>query len=120
MANEGYFSINLRATKSGASVGQSVSGRFNMTGSAMLQGTQAIGTTAELVDFADIAGAPQQVMIQNLDAVNFIEIGGDSGLTVFKIKIPAGKCALFTASSATLYAKADTASVNIMVVAVEV
>ena len=119
MANEGYFSINLKATKSGANVGQTVSDRFNMTGAEMIQSTQNIGTTAELVSFGGITGAPQMVMIQNLSATNFVELGGDSGLTVFKIKVPAGQAAMFTASSATLYAKADTAAVNVLVVAIE-
>jgi hypothetical protein len=120
MANEGYFTITLKATKSGATVSQSVSKRFSMTGAAMLQGTQSIGTTAELVDFADISGAPQAVLIQNLDATNYIEVGGDSGLTVFKLKIPAGFAQIVTLSSATLYAKANTASVNVMVTAIEI
>lgn len=120
MANEGYFSINLKATKSGATVGQSVSGRFNMSGNDMIQATQTIGTTSELVDFGDITGAPQMVLIQNLDSTNYIEIGGDSGLTVFTIKIPAGKTTIFTASTATIYAKANTASVNVLIVALEV
>ena len=119
MANEGYFSINLKATKAGATVGQSVSARFNMSGNDMMQATQTIGTTAELVDFADITGAPQMVMIQNLDSTNYIELGGDSGLTVYKTKIAAGQTTLFTPSSATLYAKANTASVNVLVVAIE-
>lgn len=120
MANEGYFSITLSANKGGAKVNHTVSKRFNMTGAAMLQGTQSIGTTAELVDFGDITGAPQAVLIQNLDATNYIEVGGDSGLTVFKQKIPAGWSQLVTLSSATLYAKANTAAVNIMVIAIEI
>jgi len=119
MANEGYFAIQLQATKSGAKVSASTSGRFDMAGTDMLQATQTIGTTAELVSFGDITGAPQQVMIQNLDATNFIEIGGDSGLTVFKIKLAAGKSTIFTPTSGTIYAKADTAAVNIMTVAIE-
>jgi len=119
MANEGYFSINLRASKSGANVGQSVSGRLDMIGSNMTQTTQTIGTTAELVAFGDISGAPQMLLIQNLDATNYIEIGGDSGLTVFKLKIPAGKSNIVSLTSATLYAQANTAAVNILIVALE-
>jgi len=119
MANEGYFSLNLKATKSGANVGQTVSGRFNMAGADMTQATQTIGTTAETLNLGDITGAPQQLMIQNLDATNYIEIGGDSGLTVFKLKIAAGKASVFTPTSGTIYAKANTAAVNVMIVAIE-
>jgi hypothetical protein len=119
MANEAYFSIQLKASKAGGQVGQSTSGRSNMTGGDMVQATQTIGTTSELVDFGDITGAPQFVMIQNLDADNFIELGGDSGLTVFKLQIPAGQSSIFSPSSGTLYAKADTADVRILTVAIE-
>ena len=53
------------------------------------------------------------------DATNFVELGGDSGLTVFKLKILAGKAIVISPSSATLYAKADTAAARILIVAVE-
>ena len=120
MANEITFSTSIRATKGNASVNQTANMIASMAGDDMMQSTQNIGTTAELVSFADITGAPQLVMIRNLDATNFVELGGDSGLTVFKLKIEAGQACLFTPSSATLYAKANTASVSIITVAVEV
>ena len=119
MANEGYYSLNLKGSKSGAKVDLSDSLRFDMTGDDLVQGTQVIGTTSELVTFGDITGAPQMVLIKNLDATNFIELGGDSGLTVFKLKILAGRSNLLSLSSGTLYAKADTADVRIQTVAIE-
>lgn len=120
MANEGYLTVNLKANKSGANIAQNYSASYSMTGNEMMQGTQNIGTTAELVTFGNITGAPQMVSIRNLDSTNFIELGGDSGLTVFKIKVAAGGIAVFTASSATLYAKANTAACNILIQAVEI
>jgi hypothetical protein len=119
MANEAFLSINFNARKNGASIGQPMSKRFDMTGSEMAQLTQNIGTTAEVLDFANIPGAPQAVMLQNLDATNFVEIGGDSGLTVFKFKINPGQAAYFTPTSGTVYAKANTAAVNILILAIE-
>ena len=119
MANEGYFSVQLKATKTGATVGHTDSERFDMAGDDMQQNTQLIGTSAETVTFSAITGAPQMVLIQNLDPTNFIEIGGDSGLTVFKLKILAGMSNLVSLSSATLYAKADTAAVRLQIVAIE-
>jgi len=119
MANELYYALELTARKGGAVVSQSTSGNTTMAGDDMLQGTQVIGTSSEVVDFAEISGAPSMVLIQNLDATNFVEIGGDSGLTVFKLKILAGKAILISPSSATMYAKADTASVRIQVIAAE-
>jgi hypothetical protein len=119
MANEIFTSLELTARKNGATISARVSGDQDMAGDDLLQLTQVIGTTAEAVSFGEITGAPAQVMIQNLDATNFVEIGGDSGLTVFKLKILAGKAVLISPSSGTMYAKADTAAVRILVVAVE-
>lgn len=119
MANEAYYSVNIKAAKNGATVGQSTSKRLSMTGAEMLQATQNIGTTAETVSFGGITGAPQLLLVQNLDTTNYLELGGDSGLTVFKLKVPAGQIAIFTPTSATLYAKANTAAVNALFVAIE-
>ena len=119
MANEGYYVVNLQASKGGAKVERSESMRFDMTGDDMVQSTQLIGTTAETVTFTGITGAPQMLLIKNLDPTNFIELGGDSGLTVFKLKILAGRSSLISPSSATLYAIADTSAVRIQIVAIE-
>lgn len=119
MANEIYTTVTLTARKNGATVTATASGSQTMTGDDLQQATQVIGTTAELVNFAEIAGAPAQVLIQNLDPTNFIELGGDSGLTVFKIKVLAGRATLISPSSGTLYAKANTAAVRILIVAAE-
>jgi len=102
MANEIYSQLTLTARKSGATVTLSNSINQDMTGSNMIQSTQLIGTSAELISFGDISGAPSQVMIKNLDSTNFVEIGGDSGLTVFKLKLLAGKHLLIP-TSARLY-----------------
>jgi len=93
---------------------------MTMTGDDMVQQTQVIGTSSETVGLGEITGAPSMLMIQNLDSTNFVEIGGDSGLTVFKLKILAGHAVLISPSSATIYAKADTAAVRIQIAAVEV
>lgn len=119
MANEIRTSVQLSARKNGASVTVSSVKNQTMAGSAMVQGTQSIGTSSELVTFGEIAGAPAQVLIKNMDSTNFVEIGGDSGLTVFKLKVLAGCSILISPSSGTLYAKADTASVRILVAAAE-
>lgn len=119
MANEIYANVNVRVAKNGATVDDNITFNLDMTGDDMLKGTQVIGTTAETVSFGDITGAPGMVVIKNLDDTNFIELGGDSGLTVFKLTLLPGQFCLFDPSSATLYAKADTADVRIQVLATE-
>lgn len=119
MAREGTIAISLRVTKNAAQVANTSSTTIDVSGSQLLHNTQNIGTTSETIDFGNISGTPQAVMIRNLDATNFVEIGGDTGLTVFKIKIPKGQSTIIYPSSGTIYAKADTAAVNILVTACE-
>jgi hypothetical protein len=119
MANEISKTIRITATKNGASVSYSSTEREDMAGDNMISSVQSIGTTSELVGFGEITGAPGLVVIKNLDPTNFVEFGGDSGLTVFKLKVLAGKDQMVRLESATLYGKADTAEVKIQVTAVE-
>lgn len=120
MANEVYASLNYTARKNGAEIAISSSHQVDMTGDDLISTTQVIGTSAETVGFGDITGAPGEVIIKNLDSTNFVELGGDSGLTVFKTKLLPGRFTVFQPSSATLYAKADTADVRIQILANEV
>jgi hypothetical protein len=119
MANEVYTSLTTRAKKNGATVEFSGNYNLDMTGDELLNATQVIGTSSEALDFGDITGAPGQVIVKNLDSTNFIEIGGNSGLTVFKLTLRAGEFASFTPGAATVYAKADTAAARIQIIATE-
>ena len=120
MANEIYASINFTANKNGAKSSISSSFNLTMTGNEMVQSTQVIGTSSETITLGDISGAPGGFVIKNLDSTNFVEIGGDSGLTVFKLKLLPGQFHFFQPSSGTIYAKADTASVRVQVIATEI
>jgi len=119
MANEISKTIRLQASKNGGSVSYQSTASETMTGDDMITSIQSIATTAETVNFGEITGAPGLVIIKNLDATNFVEFGGDSGLTVFKLKLLAGQDMLIRPQSATLYAQANTAAVKIQVTATE-
>jgi len=119
MANEISKSIRVTATKTGATVSYNSTLTETMTGDDMISSVQSIATSAETVNFGEITGAPRLVIIKNLDATNYIEFGGDSGLTVFKLKLLAGQDMVIRPESATLYGKANTAAVKIQVIAVE-
>lgn len=120
MANEITKNFRISASKSGATIlFAPAQSREDMTGSALMQNTQNIGTSSEVIVFGSISGAPGLVIIQNLDSTNFVEIGGDSGLTVHKQKIPAGKEIVMRPTSGTIYAKADTAACEILIWASE-
>lgn len=119
MANEITSSISLSASKSGATVGFATSKSTTMAGAVVFQTVQTIGTTTEAINFpADFSGIPSWLLIYNMDATNFVLIGLDNAnpMTQTFAKLRAGEFMLLPASTATLYADADTASVNIMVV----
>ena len=119
MANEITQTVNLSFTKGGATNYFATTSRIDMTGTGFNGSTQEIGTTAELLDLSGVTGSPGQLAIKNLDATNFVEIGGDSGLTVFKIKLRPGKSMLIEPTSGTIYAKANTAACLIQKLAID-
>lgn len=119
MANEIYATVSLTARKNSAEMSYATAFNQDMAGDDFIQTTQLVGTSAELVSFGEITGAPTQCLIRNLDATNYVEFGGDSGLTVFKLKLLPGKSMLIPLQSGTLYALANTAAVRILILATE-
>lgn len=120
MANEITMVAGLSASKGGAVINPgTMTAQQTMAGEDMMQETVPSTTSAALFTWGGITGVPAAVLIKNLDSTNYVEIGGDSGLTVFKLKLLAGKSILITPSSATMYHKANTASCQLLVVAVE-
>jgi len=81
-----------------------------MAGSDYVSLTQEIGTTEEALDIPTDIGTAGYILIKNLDSTNFVEVGLTASYT---IKLKAGEVALFRADSNSLYAKADTANVNV-------
>jgi hypothetical protein len=116
MANEIKIACSLAVNK-GANVTGSGDKQITMSGTAMHANVQPIGTSAELLTFGDISGVPAQLFLKNLDATNFVEFATDSGMSNKFGKLLAGECMLWRPSSASIYAKADTAAVNLWLVA---
>lgn len=124
MANEIQASASLIASKNGATVNvqSTLSGSASgatMSGDQMLTNVQIVGTSAEAIVVGDVTTVGY-VMLKNMDATNFVEIALDSAVsTQVFAKLLAGDFAIFPAKTATMYAKADTANVNLLVTAIE-
>lgn len=76
---------------------------------------QTIGTSNEALSFnsTDISG-DVNLSIKNLDSTNYVEIFKDSGNSHLLSKLRAGcSCQLAEVPSASLYARANTASVTV-------
>lgn len=109
----------LFALKNGATVNVSTSKAYTMAGEDMVQETQLIGTTWEQITMGEISGVPAEMQILNMDATNFVQLAyANDNSQVFE-KILAGHAYQGHPVSATIYAKADTASVRIQKVIVE-
>lgn len=90
--------------------------------SDIVDSTQQVGTSSEVIGMGDIAaGSAEVVEIKNLDTTNFVSIGFANPVVAGTntLKIKAGQSVLLTTPSAAMYAIADTATVQILVRAVE-
>lgn len=119
MANEITIAVSISATKNGATVASSYSGNATLAGDEMLTNVQTIGTSAEAVVVGDLATAGY-AFFKNMDATNFVELALDSGVStqIFSKLLP-GEVSLIKLKTTTIYAKADTASVKLLVTAME-
>lgn len=88
-------------------------------GQNVFTAVQTIGTSSEIINVGDVTTIGY-VLITNLDATNYVEIDNATGINVWPQKIKAGGFIILQPQSATLYAKANTGSVDIFISAVEV
>lgn len=115
MANELTSSVSLTYSKGGAVAAVTASKQSDITTGRAMDITQLIGTTEEQVTLVDISSV-EEVVIVNLDATNYIEVGSATG--VYSIKVKAGRLTLFQPAANALYLKANTAACLVRVVAV--
>jgi len=108
MADELALTFKLSFSKGGAKVSRAFTDSVTITGDAFTHGIQSIGTAEEEVAQGADVGTPGYVLIVNLDATNYVEIGSTTG--VYDIKLLAGEKALYRHNSATIYAKSNTAA----------
>lgn len=119
MANEIQATIGLTVSKSGAAISTSGSKTADMTGTEMITNVQAIGfADAEAIVLGDVTTVGY-IAFKNLDTTNFVELALDEPMANKFAKLLAGDLTLIKAATATIYAKADTASVNLLVSACE-
>lgn len=74
---------------------------------------QTIGTTASLIDLSDFSSPPPFLFIKNLDSDHYVEVDTSNTFTNFPQRIYPGLAAYLTPQTTTIYAKADTAPVDI-------
>lgn len=120
-ADEIQLSVRLYAAKGGAYLGsETTTATLDMTGTYMAEGVQAIGFAAdEILDIPGDVTGDRYILVKNLEAEggNFIQLGtatGGSFAASVYCKVKAGAAVLLCIPSAgAIYAKADTAAVNV-------
>ncbi len=120
MSDELTLRASLSFTKGDTTVELAINPTdFDVAGSNALKNRQSIGFAAEEAVLVGDVAAGGYFLIVNRDATNFVELRPGSGLADFA-QLKPGDFALFRlATDATLYALADTAAVEIEVVAVD-
>ena len=120
MANEISATCNISATKGGATVTASNSVSATMSGDQMITNVQIIGTASEAILLGDVTTLGY-IYFKNMDATNFVSISVLAtavAATSFS-KLLAGEACMVKAVGTQYTAIADTASVNLQVVAIE-
>lgn len=121
MANEITLTAGLSIIKNGASVSGAISGlRISQTGNNSIGNIQNVGTTTEQLSFGDVT-TPGYLFVKNLDATNFVLVSlatpAISGTSFAKL-LP-GEAFVIPTRQTTVYAIADTAACDVLVVALE-
>ena len=113
MANEITEQATVSVSKSGGgSLAGSGTYQADMTGNNVHSETYDVGTVEEEIDYGVDIGTPGGVMIKNLDATNYVQIGLTTG--VYVIRLMKGQSCLFRPDSGTsLFVKANSATVRI-------
>ena len=108
MADEITVTLSVVYDNNGVEFTRSLSDSITQTGDTFTWEIQSVGTSEEELAQGAELGTPGIMVVHNLDATNYVEIGSTTG--VYDIKLLAGEFAIYRHNSATVYAKANTAA----------
>lgn len=115
--------INTNKTLSAVNGAIRVSGSsgasVEMTGYDMIQDTQLIGTTPELLTWGEISGVPEEVQIVNTDDTHYVDLALDSGGTQIFAHLKPGRSYQGPPKVAGMYAASETGTVRVTKIAVQ-
>jgi len=110
MSAELLIAASIAFSKAGAAINKTFpSTYFDVSGSAYIANSIAVGTSDETLALGDV-GSIGWVYMRNLDGTNFITSGADG--TLYNIKMKAGEPFVGRWNGAAVHVKANTASCN--------
>lgn len=118
MANSIKISGSLQWTDGNDSVKLSVSQTTTQVGDGAIWNVQNVGTAAEAIDLGDVS-AIGYIAFENEDETNYVEISNESDVSTPTIRLLPGEGVVIPTRLTAWYAKANTAAVNLRVLAVE-
>jgi hypothetical protein len=122
MANEIQATASLTCSKSGQTITGNVTQTNSLAGIGEWTSTQNIGTTTVQLSFPSTLTTEgiTYLWLYNSDATNYVQIGLDTPVTqIFAKLLPGGVCLLpVYQGNPSYYAKANTAAINLRMVAV--
>ncbi len=119
MPNKLTISAGLKWSDGRDTVGDAVSFQQDQIGDNVIYNIQNVGTVAELITLGDVA--PGFILFKNLEAANgnFVILGNDNAVATVVAKLLPGQGVMLPTSNSTWYAKADTAGIRLLVMAVD-
>ncbi len=123
MSQEIQTQVGIIVQKGGAVAQANYQSVLDMSGTEMVKVTQTIPTSATALVFGSISGAPKKLIIANLDGTNYIEIDSANTFDKFPQKIYPKTASgqvdsiALNPQTGTIYAKANTASVQVEITA---
>lgn len=120
MANEIRLSVELSVNKSGLQAAKSVQSLADQATAGYVSRKQTIPTSDTVITLTGVT-APRAIVIENLDATNYVKIGPTVAGAIAPIGrlSPGQSMGLFLEPSVVLRAQANTASVDIAFLIVE-
>lgn len=119
MADEKRTSLTFSVVKGGQTLQQTISLTEDLAGSEIAGLRQSIATSWTAIDLGTLTTA-DLVCIVNDDATNYVQLATASDNSGIFANLTAGRVAFFAAEpTATYYARANTAAVNIKVTMAE-
>jgi len=115
MANELRIEAQLEYSKSGVKQNKHDSAYVDVSGDSFTHVVQEVDTSNELIVIGSDVATWGYVYLKNLDSTYYIEVGLTSS---YSIKLKAGEVAMFRAAAA-LYARANTAAVDLEIIVIE-
>lgn len=118
MADEIKLNVSLTYAKNRLSVSYGDQLAIDVAGEEHTDNVQSVGTSNEPLDFGDTN--PGYVIIQNLDATNYVEVFGDALDAELHDKLLPGDVVVRRLDGATsLYAKSNTAACRVLVIGID-